>query len=100
MKLSLNGATTMKADLETDIQAAAAAGFDYVEIWAAKLRKFLEAHKVADLKKLLDEAKVKPLSINSIEHITFREPADYAKIKAECEELCSIAEAIKCPYIV
>ena len=90
----------MKADLETDIRAAAAAGFDYVEIWAAKLRKFLEAHKVADLKTLLDEANVKPLSINSIEHITFREPADYAKIKAECEELCSIAEAIKCPYIV
>jgi sugar phosphate isomerase/epimerase len=39
MKLSFNGATTMKADLATDIRAAAAAGFDYVEIWAAKLRK-------------------------------------------------------------
>ena len=38
MKLSLNGATTMKADLVTDIRAAAAAGFNCVEIWAAKLR--------------------------------------------------------------
>ena len=100
MKLALNGATTMKADLETDIRAAAAAGFDYVEIWAAKLRTFLQSHAAADLKKLFDEAGVKPLSINSIEHITFRDAGTYAKIKAECEELCVIAEAIKCPYIV
>ena len=100
MKLSFNGATTMKADLATDIRAAAAAGFDYLEIWAAKLRRFLESNSTSDLKKLFDECGLKPLSINSIEHITFREAAAYTKIKAECEELCAIAEAISCPYIV
>jgi 2-keto-myo-inositol isomerase len=100
MKLSFNGATTMKADLATDVRAAAAAGFDYVEIWAAKLREFLKAHSVSDLKTLFEEGSVKPLSINSIEHITFCEPAAYATIKSECEELSSIAEAIGCPYIV
>jgi 2-keto-myo-inositol isomerase len=100
MKLSLNGATTMKADLETDVRAAAAAGFDYVEIWAAKLRDFLKTHSVKDLKTLFNESEVKPLSINSIEHITFRERAAYAQIRTECEELSSIAAAIGCPYIV
>lgn len=100
MKLSFNGATTMKADLATDIRAAAAAGFDYVEIWAAKLRKFLQENSTADLKKLFVESGIKPLSINSIEHITFRDDAAYAQIKAECEELSSIAETIGCPYIV
>jgi 2-keto-myo-inositol isomerase len=100
MKLSFNGATTMKADLATDIQAAAAAGFDYLEIWAAKLRKFLQTNSAADVKKLFAEAGIAPLSINSIEHITFREPAAYASIQAECEELCAIAEAISCPYVV
>ena len=30
MKIALNGATTMHADLETDIRAAGAAGFDLV----------------------------------------------------------------------
>ena len=90
----------MKADLATDIRAAAAAGFDYVEIWAAKLREFLKSQSTADLKKLFDEAGVKPLSINSIEHITFRSAPEYAQIRAECEELCAIAAAIKCPYIV
>ncbi len=100
MKLSFNGATTMKADLPTDIRAAAAAGFDYVEIWAAKLRNFLKESSTADLKALFAENGIKPLSINSIEHATLRDDAAYAQIKSECEELSSIAEAIGCPYIV
>jgi 2-keto-myo-inositol isomerase len=100
MKLSLNGATTMKADLATDVRAAAAAGFDYHEIWAAKLRKFLQQNPVADLQRLFDESGVRPLSINSIEHITFRDAASYEKIKAECEELSAIAAEIGCPYVV
>src|SRR6185295_11377699 len=41
-----------------------------------------------------------PLSINSIEHITFRDPAAYKEIKTQCEELSSIAAAIGCSYIV
>jgi 2-keto-myo-inositol isomerase len=100
MKLSFNGATTMKADLPTDIRVAADAGFDYLEIWAAKLRRFLQNNSVADLKTLFDKSGIKPLSINSIEHVTFREPPAYEQIKSECEELCAIAEAIKCPYVV
>ena len=100
MKLSFNGATTMKADLATDVQAAAAAGFDYLEIWAAKLREFLKTHSVSDLKTLFDQSVLKPLSINSIENITFRDAAAYAGIKGQCEELCSMAAAIGCPYVV
>jgi 2-keto-myo-inositol isomerase len=100
MKLALNGATTMKADLATDIRAAQIAGFTYLEIWSAKLRKYLETHSVADLKLAFDESGVKPLSINSIEHITFRNAEAYARIKAECKELSSIAEALNCPYVV
>ena len=100
MKLALNGATTMRADLETDIQAAHAAGFAYLEIWAAKLRRYLQDHTADDLKALLDAHGIAPYSINSIEHITFRDAADYAKIRAECDELCRVAQAIGCPYVV
>jgi len=100
MKLALNGATTMHADLETDIRAASAAGFDLIEIWAAKLREFLKTSAVADLKKLLEENNLKPYSINSIEHITFRTNDDYEKIKAETEELSEIAGELDCPYVV
>lgn len=100
MKLALNGATTMHADLVTDIKAASLAGFELIEIWAAKLRKFLKTSTTGELKKILEEHNIKPYSINSIEHITFRNTEDYTKIKAECEELSTIAEEIGCPYIV
>lgn len=100
MKIALNGATTMRADLETDIKAASQAGFDLIEIWASKLREFLKTRTTADLKKLLIENNLEPYSINSIEHITFRNAADYEKIKAECEEFSRIAGEINCPYVV
>ncbi len=100
MKLSLNGATTMRADLETDIKAASQAGFELLEIWAAKLREFLKTRTTADLKNLLVENNIEPYSINSIEHITFRSDEDYNEIKTETEELSRIASEIGCPYVV
>ena len=100
MKIALNGATTMHADLETDIKAASEAGFELIEIWAAKLRVFLKTKTTADLKDLLTQNNIEPYSINSIEHITFRTAEDYAHIKAETEELTSIAGEIGCPYVV
>ena len=90
----------MKADLETDVRAAAAAGFDDVEIWAPNLRQFLKTNQTRDLKALFAGCGVKPISINSIDHVTFADAAAYAKIRIECEELAAIAEAINCPYIV
>ena len=96
MKLALNGATTMRASLETDLQAAKAAGFDYLEIWKAKLKD----KSIDELKELFAESGVPPLSINSIEHITFRDAQDYERIKQECRELSKIAGEIECPYIV
>jgi 2-keto-myo-inositol isomerase len=100
MKIALNGATTMRADLTTDIKAASAAGYELIEIWAAKLREFLRTNTVGDLKNLLTDSNLEPYSINSIEHITFRNADDYAGIKAETEELSRIAAEIGCPYVV
>lgn len=100
MKIALNGATTMRADIESDIHVAQAAGFDFLEIWAAKLRNFLQRRTTSELNELLAKSGVPPLSINSIEHITFREADAYESIKQQCEELSRIAAAIKCPFIV
>ena len=100
MKIALNGATTMHADLLTDIKAASAAGFDLLEIWSAKLYEYLKTNSPGDLKAALAEHKLEPYSINSIEHITFRTSEDYAKVKDECEMLSKIASEIGCPYIV
>ncbi|MCA1557326.1 MAG: sugar phosphate isomerase/epimerase, partial [Acidobacteria bacterium] len=53
-----------------------------------------------ELKELFQKHELKPYSINSIEHVTFREAPAYEKILRECEELSGIAQAISCPYIV
>lgn len=100
MKLALNGATTMRASLVEDIHAARAAGFEYLEIWAAKLRKYLQAQTTTELKSLFAGQGVKPYSINSIEHVTFRTAEQHVALLDECEELCRIAAEIECPYIV
>lgn len=100
MKLALNGATTMKADLETDVRAAAQAGFDCLEIWAEKLREFLASKSTAQLRELFAEHGLKPYSINSIEHITFRDEASHGRLLRECQELCVVAQIVDCPYIV
>ena len=100
MKLALNGATTMKADLTTDIRAANTAGFDCLEIWASKLRDFLKSHTTAELKSLFTEQAIEPYSINSIERVTFRDAEGHKALLDECEELCRIASEIDCPYIV
>lgn len=100
MKIALNGATTMHADLATDIRAAHRAGYDLIELWKTKLLDYLDDNSPADLKRELDAAGLAPWSINSIEHITFRTADDHAAIVAECEKLCTIAAEIDCPYIV
>lgn len=100
MKLALNGATTMKADLETDIRAAAAAGYELVELRSNKLYDYLETKTVDDLKALLVETGIGVLSINTLEHITWRSDEDYAAIKQECAKLSEISQAIGCPYVL
>ena len=53
MKIAINGATTMTADLETDIRSAGAAGYDLVELRSNKLYVYLETRTTDDLKALL-----------------------------------------------
>lgn len=100
MKLALNGATTIRADLETDIRAAAAAGYELVELRSNKLYDYLETKTVDDLKALLAEMGIGVLSINTLEHITWRSDEDYAAIKEECAKLSEISQAIGCPYVL
>lgn len=100
MEIALNGATTMNADLETDIRAASQAGFRWLEIWASKLRAFLESRGTADLNALFSGGDIRPYSINSIERITFRDPGGQERLLAECEDLCRVAEELRCPYVV
>jgi 2-keto-myo-inositol isomerase len=100
MKIALNGATTMKADLETDIVSAASAGFDGIEIRASKLHRFLERHPVSKLADLIAQHRLDPVSINSIERATFRDSNGRRELLEECRTLSRIAADIGCHCIV
>ncbi len=99
MKLGFHGATTMTSDLKTDVAVSAHAGFKALELWAAKVDRFLADHSLADLKALLGDHGVAAMTLNSIEFIAFRGD-EFVQIKARCRELSQIAQAIDCPTVV
>jgi 2-keto-myo-inositol isomerase len=89
----------MPSNLETDIRAAANAGFQALELWAAKIDRYLLAHTLDDLRGLLEHSGVGAMSINSLEFITFRGD-EVPQVRSRCDELCRIARAIDCPTVV
>ena len=52
MKLAFHGATTMTSDIETDVAVSARAGFSALEVWTAKLDRYLAEHSLDDLASL------------------------------------------------
>ncbi len=100
MKLGFHGATTMTSELETDVAVSAHAGFKALELWAAKVDRFLVDHSLQDLKALLGDSRVAPITLNSIEFISFRSDEEYTQIRARCRELSEIAQAIGCPTVI
>jgi 2-keto-myo-inositol isomerase len=100
MELGLNGATTLKADLATDIAVAGKAGFDFIEIWAAKLIGYLDRGGLPALRRDLRRAGVTPATLNSVERITFNDPSGHIRMLEDFGRLCRVAEAIGCETIL
>lgn len=100
MQLGFHGATTLTSDIETDVAVTAQAGYRALELWAGKLDRYLTTHSVAELRALLDDNHVAPMSINSIEFIAFRSAEDYAGIRARCQQLCELSAQIGNPCVV
>ncbi len=99
MKLAFHGATTMTSDLETDIAVSARAGFKALEVWAAKVDRFLATHSLEDLNALFIDNGIQPITLNSIEFIAFRGD-EYHLIQERLRELAEVAQAINCPTII
>jgi 2-keto-myo-inositol isomerase len=100
MELGLNGATTLKADLATDITVAGRAGFDFVEIWAAKLMGYLTQGGLPALKRDLRRAGVRPVTLNSVERVTFNDPSGHIRMLEDFQRFCRVAEAIGCETVI
>jgi 2-keto-myo-inositol isomerase len=100
MELGLNGATTLKADLATDIAVAGRAGFDFVEIWAAKLLGYLDRGGIPALRRDLKRAGVEAATLNSVEHVTFNDPSGHIRMLEDFQRFCRVAEAINAETVI
>lgn len=100
MQIGFNGATTMTSPFETDVQIAGQAGYDVLEITAAKLDKYLQSHSIADARKLIDTAKLKTHAINSIEKINFRDAAGRKQVLERTRQLAEYSRTLECPWLV
>ena len=100
MEIGLNGATTLKADLATDIAVAGRAGFDFVEIWAAKLMGYLERGGLTALRRDLKRAGVKAATLNSVEHVTFNDPSGHIRMLEDFQRFCRVAEVINADTVI
>ncbi|MGH8701334.1 MAG: sugar phosphate isomerase/epimerase family protein, partial [Burkholderiales bacterium] len=98
----LNGATTGEgADLETDIRAAAQAGYQFLELRDTKIERYLTAGgSMAKLRSGLRVANVLPLSVNALEGATPLVPRDLEPRLARMRTLCEWARALGAPYVV
>lgn len=99
MLRALNGATTMQADLPTDIQIAQRAGFSLLELSASKVRKFLQKCTTSELVEMLEAAKVRPLSIASVERVTYAGD-QWERVERDYRELARLAGEIGCEVLV
>ncbi len=100
MELGLNGATTLTADLATDLQVAGRAGFDFVEIWAGKLLGYLERGGLQALRRDLKRAGLRAATLNSVEHITFNDPSGHVRMLEDFRRFCRVAEVIGCETVL
>ena len=99
MRLAFHSATSMGADLATDVAVSAQAGYKALEVWATKIDAYLADHSLVDLVDLFRGHRVEPATINSIEFIAFR-GTEYELIRTRCQALCAIAQAMGCSTVV
>ncbi len=83
----------MPYTLEQDIVATAQAGFEGLEIWWDKLLAYLANHSISDLKELLTQAALAPVSICPLRIWPFR---DSEPARQEFRQAIQLAPQIGC----
>jgi 2-keto-myo-inositol isomerase len=85
----------------TDIRVAGEAGYDFVELRDGKLEKHLtQGGSIVELADALARARLRVLSVNTLDDATLHTGAELAERVARCEHLCGWAEALGAPYVI
>lgn len=101
MKLGYNQATCMKnSNLEIDLKLCEKYGYDYIELRIDMLEDYFRTHSLEELQELFRHSRVKPFSINAIDHINFNTPKQWERIRDQIIFSCETAKAIGCSCLI
>jgi 2-keto-myo-inositol isomerase len=99
--LGLNGATTGAAGLQTDLAAAAAAGYAAIELRDTKLEAYLGAGgSLAGIRAQCLDSRLAVASLNALEDSTLAAGAARQAVFARWRQLCAWAAGLACPVVV
>jgi sugar phosphate isomerase/epimerase len=98
MLLGLHAGSTMHTNVVTDIRIAKAVGYDAIEIWVAKLQRYLDSgYRAEDLVPALGA--LRPAMLNCLLHIERQEPEARRELRRQTESLCVTARTLHCPTL-
>jgi len=98
MFLGLHTGTILHTNLMTDIRVARETGYEAIELYTPKLLRYLDAgYEPAEILTSLGDLRV--TMINSFLDIERQEPEFRGQLRAMCERLCQIAQALGCPAL-
>jgi 2-keto-myo-inositol isomerase len=100
MVLGFNGATTLTADLGTDIRAAKAAGYGCLEIWAPKLLGCFATGSLSTLRDDLKQAGLPVATLNSVERVTFQDPSGHERMLQDFTRFCRVASGLRAATVI
>lgn len=100
MRLAWSGASAPALSLEDDLAAAAAAGYDAVEISVTKLWSHLERRGPDGLADLLERRRLVAVALGPITDATFRDAAGMEKLVSEVNGAAAIARQIGADWIL
>jgi 2-keto-myo-inositol isomerase len=99
VRLGINTSCTMPYDIQTEVPALSAAGFEWIELRTPELRDYLAAHSIGDLRSLLDDHGLRVGSINALEFVSFRD-SDYERLLDDAREHFERAAALACDCVI
>ena len=98
MIIAHHGTSTMHCNLLTDIRIAKETGYEGIDIFGAKLYRYLDQGFTVE--SLLPELEdLPPVALGFVQDIERQEPQQYEALLQECEKMCSVAEQLGCPSV-
>jgi 2-keto-myo-inositol isomerase len=100
MRPCINQDTLRTTETSRFLEVARSSGFDSVEFTMDKLDEYLQEHSTDELKSLLVETNLEPVSINGPENFSFRTEQELLPILERTKRMSRVCTTINCPMLI